>query len=496
MNLKKFLQRLIAFLRTDTFFYVIVAIFTFSAIWLVFTSRYPMAFDEDYHYKIIQEYAKHWSPFFASPPAGTESLGDITRYPSYLFHYLMSFVYQFLTIFTDSDIVKIIIMRLMNVAMLASSFWIFKKLFEQMKVSRLIANLSLFIFALIPIVPFLGAHISYDNVIIPLTAFTLLSAVYVLNSLRDGTFNSNWFALFLISGLFSALTKYTYLPIFVAVFFYVLIAFGWSYRKHRFEILGAIQKNLQRLPRPKQILLIGALLVGVLLCIERYGINVMRYKTPVPECDQVLSVESCTQYGPWGRDARLRQRKYGDTPSWKIADYNKVWVRTMTNEFFFAINHEYLDKQPLVVLYEFAKFALIFGLTATTLFIVRILKNPSLRFILVTSAAYTAVLWVDNYLNFFDTHWPVAIHGRYVLPLLPAISVVLGYGIKFLVERMPKATQGFLRSFGVVCLLAGMLFGGGLLTYIVRSESSWYWQNSFVVSLNSGLHDVLIKVLK
>lgn len=496
MNVKKILQRLITFLRTDTFFYVIVGIFAVSATWLVFTSRYPMAFDEDYHYKIIQEYAKQWSPFFTHAPAGTESLGDITRYPSYLFHYAMSFVYRFISVFTTSDIAKIIILRLMNIVMLASSFWIFKKLFEKMKLSALISNLSLFVFAMIPIVPFLGAQISYDNVIIPLTAFTLLSAVYVLEGLRKGTFSSNWFAVFMITGLVSALTKYTYLPIFVTVFLYIAVAFAWSYKKHRFKIFASIQKNLNRLPPLRKVLLLVVLGISLLLCIERYGINMVRYKNPVPSCDQVLSVESCKQYGPWGRDFKLKQRKHGDTPSWKISDYNKIWVGTMQNEFFFAINHEYTPAPPLTVLYTFSKITLIIGVTATLLCIVRILKNPGLRLILITTIFYVITLWIDNYMNFYETHWPVAIHGRYVLPILPAVCVVLGYGIKYCIESMPKAVRAPLQYLGVLALIAGMTFGGGVLTYIVRSEPDWYWQNSSVITLNSNLKELLSNLLK
>ncbi len=496
MNVKKLSQKWINFLRTDTFFYIIAGTFFISAIWLVFTARYPMAFDENYHYNIIQQYAKQWSPFFTTQPQGSEALGDITRYPSYLFHYVLSFPYKFISLFTSSDAFKIIILRLINVCMLASSLWIFKRLFEKMKFSALLTNLSLLVFILIPIVPFLGAQISYDNLTIPLTALTFYAAVSVLMPLRKGIFNSNWLLIFVITGMFNALIKYTYLPIFIALFVYVFIAFLHSYRKYRFKVLETFKHNVVKLPRLKQILVICALLLGAILCFERYGVNLIKYKTPVPDCAQVLNETSCKQYGPWGRDFILKQRKDGDVPNWRIADYNKIWIRTTLNEFYFAINYDYSSKPPLRILYGFAKTMLAIGLLAVVVFIKRILKEPNLRLILATSVFYTIILWLDNYMKFYNVHWPVAIHGRYLLPLVPAIAIVMGYAIKSVIELIPKQFQETMKFISVSVLILGMVLGGGTITYIARSDTGWYWQNNFVIHANEFIKNGLTKVLK
>ena len=496
MRVKKAIQACINFLKTDKFFYCIAGLFFISSIWLVFTARYPMAFDENYHVGIIQQYAKQWSPFFANPPIGSEALGDITRYPSYLFHYVMSFPYRLVYGLTSSETITIVVLRLMNVAMLGSSLWVFKALFRKMKFSKLLGNLSLFVFVMIPIVPFLGAQISYDNVTIPLTALTLLATVHVLVGLKKGIFSSNWLMAFLITGMFTALVKYTYLPIFVGLFVYLVIAFVWSYKKYRFSVLSTVQKNYLNLSAAKKLVLAVGLILGIVLCLERYGINMVRYHNPVPDCGQILSQESCNQYGPWARDLRLKQRKHGNTPSWKISDYNKVWVGTTLNEFYFAINYDYHNEPPLRVLYEFAKITLVVGLISVAIFIKRILKNSGLRLILFISVFYTLILWVDNYMKFYHVHWPVAIHGRYLLPLVPAMAILMGYGIFYTLELLPRTVRRSVQYTAIFVLLFGVSFGGGTLTYIARSDSNWYWQNSFVTQINTKVKQVLITVLK
>jgi hypothetical protein len=192
----------------------------------------------------------------------------------------------------------------------------------------------------------------------------------------------------------------------------------------------------------------------------------------------------------------LKQQKTGDSPSWRIADYNKIWIQTTLNEFYFAINYDYLNSPPLVVVYKFAQTALVVGLLAVLLFFKRILKEPHLRLILIASVFYTVILWADNYMKFYNVHWPVAIHGRYLLPIVPAIIILMGYAIKFAIELLPKRMQVTVRFIAVSLLIFGIFFGGGALTYIARSDAGWYWQSNLVIRINTFVKSGLTKVLK
>ena len=97
---------------SSKWFFIFVTIFFFAEMaWIALSAIYPMLFDEEYHLGIIDIYARQISPFIASQPAEASFHGDITRYGSYLFHYLISFPYRFISIFTDDLPTKIIALR-------------------------------------------------------------------------------------------------------------------------------------------------------------------------------------------------------------------------------------------------------------------------------------------------------------------------------------------------------------------------------------------------
>jgi hypothetical protein len=71
-------------------------------------------------------------------------------------------------------------------------------------------------------------------------------------------------------------------------------------------------------------------------------------------------------------------------------------------------------------------------------------------------------------------------NGRYLLPVLFFIAAIIG--IAFSLELRKYANRKI-----IICILAMVFFlqGGGILTFIVRSDSSWYWPNNTVNKVNS-----------
>lgn len=493
---RNFTNKVIKFIGSKWFFYSVVFVFVLSALWIAMSARYPMAFDENYHYGIIQQYAKQWSPFFNNPPPNSEALGDITRYPSYLFHYLLSFIYRATALFTDSDYLKIMVLRAFNIVFLASALFIFKKIFEIANLSKTLCNVSLFVFIMIPIVPFLGAQISYDNASIPLTALTVLFLIKLINSMRSGKPDIALLVYFFVLGAISSLIKYTYLPIFVACLVYLLLAVLYYRRKHQQSILSLCKEQLRMLSQYKKVFLALLLLFATVLFSERYIYNVVVYKTPAPDCGQILSVESCKQYGPWGRDFVLKSRRQYEVPHWKISDYNKIWLKTTMEELFFAIDHNYTSKPPLPVLFWFIWFALKIGLVATILMSWKIMKNRHLRLFTFLSLTYVVAIWADNFMKFYNVHWPVAIHGRYLLPLLPLMIVVLAYGVKYILDYLPKGSRQLKLTVALITLML-MTYGGGVSTFILASDKQWYWSDQKTVTdFNTQTRQLLRKFIK
>ncbi|HSX30798.1 MAG TPA: hypothetical protein VLE99_02675, partial [Candidatus Saccharimonadales bacterium] len=107
---------------------VIVSFFVLEALWFVFSARYPMAFDENYHFGLIKLHAEQWVPFFTSQPHDASVFGAVVRDPSYLYHWLMSFPYRFISLFTHSQTAHVIVLRMINVGMFAYGLTLYRRI--------------------------------------------------------------------------------------------------------------------------------------------------------------------------------------------------------------------------------------------------------------------------------------------------------------------------------------------------------------------------------
>src|SRR5687768_2222343 len=95
-------QKILGILGTRKFFWVVLGFFVFESVWIALSAIYPMAFDEEFHVSVIRIYSEQWSPFLAGQPENANRFGSLATDPSYFYHYLMSFPYRLLSVFTDS----------------------------------------------------------------------------------------------------------------------------------------------------------------------------------------------------------------------------------------------------------------------------------------------------------------------------------------------------------------------------------------------------------
>src|SRR6185312_5810861 len=101
-------RRILTIVSSPRFFWAIVLLLAFQASWIALSARYPMAFDEDFHFGVIRIYAHHLSPFLSGQPPGADAYGAVAHDPSYLYHYLMSFPYRLISLFTDNQTAQVI----------------------------------------------------------------------------------------------------------------------------------------------------------------------------------------------------------------------------------------------------------------------------------------------------------------------------------------------------------------------------------------------------
>ena len=85
--MKEFSKRLLKFISSPRFFVGVLVFFVFESVWIGFSAAYPQAFDENFHFGLIQVYSHHWLPFLSGQPSNANAYGAVARDPSYLYHY-------------------------------------------------------------------------------------------------------------------------------------------------------------------------------------------------------------------------------------------------------------------------------------------------------------------------------------------------------------------------------------------------------------------------
>lgn len=476
-------QKIRAFLGSRLFFSLSLALFAVESGWIALSNKFPLAFDESYHYGLINLYSHQWSPFIAHQPIGADGLGAVTRYPSYLFHYLMSFPYRIFHALVPSFAANIIFMRFLDIVLFAVGLVLFRKVLLAAKVSRALTNVLLLAFVLLPVVPFLAATINYDNLLFPLIAAAVLLALRLLGQLKEWHEFSLVKAAWLVTVCcLASLTMYSFLPIFVGVTFFVA-GYVWFTRRQ-----GKLRLNWQASSRWAMAATVLALTISFGLFVERYGINTLRYHTPLPQCDKVLSVQECSTYGAWARNYALAQSHEAHITIRQFLGFNHLWLSLMTKGAFAVVSSNGGSVQSPVKLLELTiVLVVIVGMFAIVYHWRRLMKmGLPLGLFLVIGACYLGVLWLQNYSDFTRLGIPVAIQARYAVMILPLLIVLPGMGLVALLRDRPRLNLAVATAATAVFLLVG-----GVATYVLRSNDTWYWPNSPFAKVNSSVRHVL-----
>jgi len=479
-------RRLANILATQTFFKLVIFLLVAQALWIALSGRYPMAFDEDFHLGIIRLYAHHPLPFWSGQPVGADTFGAVARDPSYLYQFLMSFPYKLISLFTNDQTAQVLILRFINVGLFAAGLVLLRRLLLKTGASRALVHACLLAFVLIPIVPLLAAQINYDNLFLPATTLALLLTVDFVTRLSAKRHLPFAALLQLLTVcLLTSLVKYAFLPIFAAALTFVTLKTWRTYRSPP-DLWKALKEGWHLAGYVGRIGWIIALLLASILFVERYGLNLVRYGSPAPDCEQVLTVKQCSRYGPWIRDYNFKIANFNGPRS--PLTFTHEWLYGMWLRTFFAVDGpatQFQTRGPLpvpsigAIIFAGVSIAA-FAQTAPRLF-KKYDKNVLWLFI-ASIFTYVAVLWVDEYRAFLRTGQPVAINGRYLLPVLPLIILIAGLALN---EAFRKRQTARLLLFAAAMFC--LAWGGGALTYILRSNNAWYWQNSAVRAANHAV---------
>lgn len=484
--MKRLASAVTQFLTSEHFFYIVIGIFVLQAVWFAVTARYPMAFDEDFHFGLIKLHANQWLPYFAQQPPGANVYGAVVRDPSYLYHFLLSIPYRAIQLVTNNQTAQVIVLRLLNIAMFTYSFVLVRRLLVHLGGSRPLNHVVLLLFSLVPIVPFLAAHINYDNLFFLLTLWVFLGLFTWIDQLKHQHVSFARTSVLVSIMMLTSLVKYTFLPVAAAVGAIMLWQL-WEQRSHRHAIWNNFVGSIRRLTQLQLAALLLFILIASGLFAERYAINLIRYHVPSPDCAQVLSVASCRQYGPWERDYEYIHTGYIGNR----LDYPWQWLYGMWQRSFFAISDTYDTKAPLPLPGDTTIALAVIGCILFLWYSPRILRNNTYRQIMIVAIGfYVSALFIQTYQSFVKTGIPVAINGRYLVPFLPFIFLFVGLAFRRL-WHMQQSTK--VLATVIVTLL--FLQGGGVITFIVKSNDTWDWPNDAVIRVNHTARNVLQAVV-
>ncbi|MFZ1483892.1 MAG: hypothetical protein WAS36_02675 [Candidatus Saccharimonadales bacterium] len=459
-------------------FALVVLLFVAEASYLAIMNSYPMAYDESYHFGLIQFYSQNLNPFVSSQDASTYVYGNIVDNPSWLYHYLLSFPYRLLEL-TGSLRTEVTGLRMFSVAFVAASLVVLYRIAHQLRLPSWLGVLVVAIFALTPVVTVLSAQMNYDNLII----FITLACVSVLLSLfaqaRTGVVAPR--SLFAMISLvcFGSLVKFSFLPLALAFALATVGLVLYVVSKKRGQAFTAFGQSIRSANKWVIGTLAALTLLITSLTIGFYGQNVAQYKTPVPDCAQVLSVQACMAYSPWSRNYTLETayQAGGVETTANTLLYIKGWVLTMTTQLFGNIapngGFSYADKKLLIV---FALAMLVTGIVALLSIVTTLKTYPQLGLVLGIAVLYLAALFLRNYTEFLRFGIPTAIQGRYFAPVLAILYLAIAIGAYTWVTQRKHNYR--LMQLGLATLVLGsMVTFGGAMSYASGVLPNYQWQD-------------------
>jgi hypothetical protein len=404
----------------------------------------------------------------------------------------MSFPYRVLHFFTQNDTALILMLRLMNIALFTAGLVLFYKLLRRVGSSRLLTNAALSVFVLIPIAPLLAAHINYDNLMMLLVAWSCWLVLDIYRDLQKRVINLKTYATLVLVIMLSSLVKYAFLPIAFAIALYVVYQLGRTFKGRDKQFRTALAKSHNALTNRAKVGLLVLLVASAGLFAQRYVANTVRYHTPLPDCSAVLSVKECLAYGPWERDYRFAKEKgeFNHSP----VKFTRAWFNGMHRRLFFMITGKtrgYMNYPPMPVLAKTSTVLAVVGVLALLVYWRRVFAgHRELYFLLLVMLVYCAVLWVYGYKDYLSTGRPVAINGRYLLMILFPFMALAGRALAIALRRYQAA-----RVWVAAIVIALFLQGGGVLSFILRSNERWYWPNAMVTHINNGARQLLKPVV-
>lgn len=478
----KIYRNITKFLDSRKFLWLIIAFFVLNALWIACSFRYPMIYDEIFHLPLIKQYATQLSPYLTEPPK---------QFPFHIFgfHYLMSWPYRVIAMLTNNFMIQVIFLRIINIAVFATGLVVFARLFRKISIRQSYINIGLLLFILLPITPFIAAHINYDNMLFLLTAIYMLTAVNIIQEKRV-----NWrkYVVLISLGLIASLVKFQFLPIFAISVLYLVVIVWRRYGK---SFLPAFWLSLRKTGKFQIAAVSLFLAISLGLFSAEYVRSIIIYGTPTPKCTQVHNLDSCLKSGVIRRNITAYKTR-GERAVKPLGDFTHIWVQNMTKVTLWTGGNTFPDdiattRKGLPIVQSLFFFGSIAGL-AVLLYAWRSLKKEASWYFLTTMVmALFLSVYLLNMQDYYRLHAAFANQPRYFLSLIPVLMVMIVAATAFALRK-----YRWIKLFISLSILLTLTQGGGAVIHILRSEDNWYWQNPKVFKANHMAKKMLRPIVK
>lgn len=486
---KKIYTSSLRLISSQRFLMIVIALFVLQALWIALSFRFPMLYDESFHVDLAELYSYQLLPFITSQPSYYDMYGSLSHGGATLFHYVMSFPYRVVALFTDNTAALVVTLRIVNIAMVAIGLFLYSILLRKLNIKQLYINLGLLVFTLIPLTSFVAATTNYDNMLFLLTPLFL---IFCVNVLKNKKINLADYAWIIIIGCVASLSKSTFLPVFAVSILFLGV---YVYKKHGRLIFRRMKDSLNDLKKAHLYGLTALAIIAVGWFSSIYIYNLVAYRSLQPSCAKVMEENRCANHAGDLRNNAARAVK-DKSPAMPLPDYVSLWTMHMID--WSAMTGARpnggaaVTLRPLPVVYNLLFFSVFVGL-GFLLFAWRAFKKDiSWYFLVAITFSLTVIVFLQNYFTYLDLHVPYAIQPRYLLTVMPIVIVMIVMAAAFVLRKSHVSSKL------IIAVLFFLVFsqGGGAVTHILKSEESWYWDNNIVIKANQTAQQVLHPLVK
>jgi hypothetical protein len=465
---------------------ILLTYFAGRLIFYAFTINPSIPPDEITHLGIIQ----HFSGYALLPPDTPQSweFGSVTHIP-YLYYFIMG---KILGLFPFHKW-ALVVLRLLN------ALFSFISVLFALRLSRNVAGrkswvplLTVAALTNTPMFSFLSATVNYDNLanlcaVMALYYFTCVLLARGKSALLKG----------LIAILAGILTKVTLLPLMLLLC--GALAIHYRLKKGPITIQQLKLTCIALLTQSK--ILLGMNLFLLLLFMQLYGLNYLRYGRLVPQDDQVLTMEQCLRNRIYARNKILQEFinnrlsyeqalnatniihhpqdkaatlyllnninrwKKNPGPTMDPVNYLIVWCNLMLQGIMASGGHLTIPQSP-----AFSGFILLFALcvlfSAAHKWKFKT-EAPVINHLVAVTIGYAAILCAYNYqifMSFLDFN--IAVQGRYLFPVIVPVWILAWTFISRIGLPYVKPALGL----GIVLTL----FIGDFPNFLMHAGRDWY----------------------